>query len=113
MNFVTSLEVNFYPKYKLYFSLLNEGGSLKDIEKAKEEMLTVLKQELLYLSMRQIFVTVFSIVMIAEILNLVGVGFTITMIGLFRVLSLGYAFYAVGNTILLYLLYFSADRAAL
>ena len=113
VNFVTSLEANFYPKYKLYFSLLNEGGSLKDIEKAKEEMLTVLKQELLYLSMRQIFVTVFSIVMIAEVLNLVGIGFTITMIGLFRVLSVGYALYAVGNTILLYLLYFSADRAAL
>lgn len=113
VNFVTSLEVNFYPKYKLYFSLLNEGGSLKDIEKAKEEMLTVLKQELLYLAMRQIFVTVISIVMIAEVLNLAGVGFTTAMIGLFRVLSVGYAFYAVGNTMLLYLLYFSADRSAL
>lgn len=113
VNFVTSLEVNFYPKYKLYFSLLNEGGSLKDIEKAKEEMLTVLKQELLYLSMRQIFVTVISIVMIAEVLTLVGIGFTSTMIGLFRVLCVGYAFYAVGNTMLLYLLYFSADRSAL
>ena len=113
VNFVTSLEVNFYPKYKLYFSLLNEGGALKDIEKAKEEMLTVLKQELLYLSMRQIFVTIISIVLIAEVLNIVGVGFTTTMIGLFRVLCIGYAFYAVGNTMLLYLLYFSADIAAL
>lgn len=113
VNFVTSLEVNFYPKYKLYFSLLNEGGSLKDIVKAKDEMLTVLKQELLYLSMRQIFVTVVSIVMISEILTLVGIGFTTTMIGLFRVLCVGYAFYAIGNTTLLYLLYFSADMAAL
>lgn len=113
VNFVTSLEVNFYPKYKLYFSLLNEGGSLRDIEKAKVEMLTVLKQELLYLSMRQGFATTISIVLIAEILNIVGVGFTTTMIGLFRVLCVGYAFYAVGNTILLYLLYFSADQAAL
>ena len=113
VNFVTSLEVNFYPKYKLYFSLLNEGGSLKDIEKAKDEMLTVLKQELLYLSMRQIFVTVISIVMISEILTLVGIGFTTTMIGLFRVLCVGYAFYAIGNTILLYLLYFAADTATL
>jgi len=113
VNFVTSLEVNFYPKYKLYFSLLNEGGSLKDIEKAKDEMLTILKQELLYLSMRQIFVTVISIVMISEILTLVGIGFTTTMIGLFRVLCVGYAFYAIGNTILLYLLYFAADTATL
>jgi len=112
VNFVTSLEVNFYPKYRLYFSLLNESGSLKDIEKAKDEMLTVLKQELLYLSLRQVFATVISIVLISEILNVFGVGFTTTMIGLFRVLCIGYAFYAIGNTMLLYLLYFAADNAA-
>jgi len=63
--------------------------------------------------MRQIFVTIISIVMISEILTLVGIGFTTTMIGLFRVLCVGYAFYAIGNTILLYLLYFAADTAAL
>ena len=113
VNFVTSLEVNFYPKYKLYFSLLNKGGALSDIEKAKTEMLTVLKQELLYLALRQMFATIISIVFISEILNLIGVGFTNTMIGLFRVLCIGYAFYAVGNTMLLYLLYFAADSAAL
>ena len=113
VNFVTSLEVNFYPKYKLYFSLLNKGGALSDIEKAKIEMLTVLKQELLYLALRQMFVTIISIIFISEILNLVGVGFTNTMIGLFRVLCIGYAFYAIGNTMLLYLLYFAADSAAL
>jgi len=113
VNFVTSLEVNFYPKYKLYFGLLNKGGSLKDIEKAKAEMLTVLKQELLYLTLRQMFVTIISIVLISEFLNVIGLGFTTTMIGLFRVLCVGYAFYAIGNTMLLYLLYFAADRAAL
>lgn len=113
INFVTSLEVNFYPKYKLYFSLLNKGGSLADIEKAKAEMLTVLKQELLYLAMRQVFVTVISIVFISEVLDLIGLGLTTTMIGLFRVLCVGYAFYAIGNTMMLYLLYFAADTAAL
>ena len=113
VNFVTALEVNFYPKYKLYFKLLNESGALSDIEKAKEEMLTVLKQELLYLAMRQIFVTTISIIFISEVLNLLGVGFTSTMIGLFRVLCIGYAFYAIANTMFLYLLYFAADGQAL
>ncbi|MCD6577399.1 MAG: exopolysaccharide Pel transporter PelG [Anaerolineaceae bacterium] len=113
VNFVTSLEVNFYPKYKLYFSLLNKGGSLSDIEKAKSEMLTVLKQELLYLSLRQMFVTIISILLISEFLNMIGLGFTSMMIGLFRVLCIGYAFYAIGNTMLLYLLYFAADKDAL
>ena len=113
INFVTSLEVNFYPKYRLYFDLLNKGGALKDIEKAREEMLTVLKQELLYLALRQIFVTVLAVVFISQILALIGLGFTSTMIGLFRVLCVGYAFYAIANTMLLYLLYFAADRLAL
>jgi len=113
INFVTSLEVNFYPKYRLYFDLLNEGGTLKDIEKAREEMLTVLKQELLYLALRQIFVTIAAVVFISQVLMLIGLGFTSTMIGLFRVLCIGYAFYAVANTMLLYLLYFSADKLAL
>lgn len=113
INFVTSLEVNFYPKYRLYFDLLNKGGALKDVEKAKDEMLTILKQELLYLALRQIFVTIVAIVFISEILGLIGLGFTSTMIGLFRVLCVGYALYAIGNTMLLYLLYFAADRIAL
>ena len=56
---------------------------------------------------------IISIIFISEILNLLGVGFTNTMIGLFRVLCIGYAFFAVGNTMLLYLLYFAADNAAL
>ncbi len=113
VNFVTSLEVNVYPKYKLYFGLLNKSGALHDIEKSREEMLMVLKQELLYLALRQIFATVISIVFISEVLNLVGLGFTTTMIGLFRVLCVGYAFYAIGNSMMLYLMYFAADRAAL
>ena len=55
----------------------------------------------------------FVIVLISEILDVFGLGFTTTMIGLFRVLCVGYAFYAIGNTMLLYLLYFAADDAAL
>jgi uncharacterized membrane protein len=113
VNFVTSVEVNFYPKYRLYFSLLNEKGSLSDIEKAYEDMMTVLKQELLHLAIIQIFVTVFSIIIIGEILVYLPLGFTSVMIGTFRILCVGYAAYAIGNSFMLLLLYFASYEDAL
>lgn len=112
VNFVTSVEVNIYPRYSRYFNLLNGEGSLDDIEKANDEMLDVLKQELLYLSLRQIIVTILSIVVIGEILLYLNLGFTSVMIGLFRVLCIGYGLFAIGNTMMLFLLYFSQYRDA-
>ncbi|MEA3350793.1 MAG: exopolysaccharide Pel transporter PelG [Chloroflexota bacterium] len=112
VNFVTSVEVNFYPRYRLYFSLLNEGGTLGDIRKVYLEMLTVLKHELFYLAQRQMFVTVIAIVVIAGIIDNIGLGFTTMMIGLFRVLCVGYALFAIGNSVMLILLYFADNKGA-
>lgn len=112
VNFVTSVEVNVYPKYRRYFNLLNGEGSLSDIEKAHDEMLDVLKQELLYLSLKQIIVTIIAIVVVGEVLPYLGLGFTSVMIGLFRVLCIGYGLVAIGNTIILFLLYFSQYKDA-
>ena len=112
VNFVTSVEVNFYPKYQLYFSLINKNGSLTDIKKAYEEMLIVLKQELFYLALRQMFTTIITIIVGSEIISNLGFGFTNEMIGLFRVLCLGYAFYAIGNSIMLILLYYVDFKGA-
>lgn len=107
INFVTSVEVNFYARYRLYFSLLNEGGTLGDIRKVYSEMLTVIKHELFYLAQRQMFVTVIAIVVIAEVIDNLGLGFTTIMVGLFRVLCVGYALFAIGNSVMLILLYFA------
>ena len=112
VNFVTSVEVNFYPTYKRYFSLLNGDGSLSSVEKAYQEMMTVLKQELFYLAIRQVIVTIFAVIMIGELLVYFGLGFTSNMIGMFRVLSVGYGLYAIGNSLMLFLLYFSSNRDA-
>lgn len=113
VNFVTFVEVNFYPSYKRYFNLLNGEGSLSDVEKAYEEMMIVLKQELFYLAIQQVFVTIFAVVMLGEILVYFGFGFTSNMVGLFRVLSVGYGLYAIGNGLTLFLLYFSSNADAL
>lgn len=113
VNFVTSVEVNFYMTYSRYFNLLNGDGSLSNVESAYEEMLTVLKQELFHLAIQQVLVTLFSVVLIGEVLVYLGLGFTSNMIGLFRVLCVGYGLYAIGNTLVLFLLYFASNTDAL
>jgi polysaccharide biosynthesis protein PelG len=113
VNFVTSVEVSFYEKYRLYFSLLNEGGSLSDIDKAKEEMAVVLKQELFYMAQIQMAVEIIAIAVAGIVLPRLNTGFTPAMVGLFRVLCVGYGMYAIGNAMLLFLLYLSNYRDAM
>jgi uncharacterized membrane protein len=113
VGFVTSVEVTFYSKYRLYYSLLNEGGSLSDIDKAKQEMAVVLKQELFYLAQIQMAVEIIVIALAGTILPRLNMGFTPPMIGLFRVLCVGYGLYAMGNSMLLFLLYLSNYRDAM
>jgi uncharacterized membrane protein len=113
VNFVTSVEVNFYPKYKLYFGLLNGDGSLSNMEKAYDDMMDVLKQELFYLAVQQIFITLFSIVFIGELLSYLKLGFTGSMIAMFRVLCVGYGLFAIGNSLMLFLLYFADNTDAM
>jgi uncharacterized membrane protein len=113
VNLITTVEVRFYPIYRVYFSLLNESGSLGDINKARAEMIIVLSQELFYLALRQLFVTIVAVVVIGEVISNLGLGFTTATIGVFRVLCVGYALCAVGNSMMLMLLYFADNRGAL
>ncbi len=46
VNFVVSVEVNFYPRYRDYYSLFNDGGVVGDIVVAEEGMLSTLNSEL-------------------------------------------------------------------
>ncbi len=39
INFVASVEVRFYPKYRNYYGLFNDNGSIRDIQQAEVEML--------------------------------------------------------------------------
>jgi uncharacterized membrane protein len=112
VNFVTSVEVRFYSKYRMYFSLLNGDGSLINVERGYEEMTTVLRQELFYLAVQQVFVTILAVVVVGEFLNYFGLGFNSVMIGLFRILCVGYGLFAIGNSLMLFLLYFSDNWGA-
>ena len=107
VNFVVSVEVNFYPKYRAYYALLNDGGTVKDIVVAEREMLAVLNRELYYTALKQLFVTAAVISLEKMVLGVLPLGFNDGMHGYFRVLCVGYALYAVGNTVLMILLYFT------
>ncbi len=112
VNFVTSVEVNFYPRYRQYFSLFNGKGALSDVQRAETEMLTVLKQELYYLALRQVFATILFIVVGGPILVGLNMGFTEAMFGTFRILCVGYGLYAIANSIMLIQLYFADNQGA-
>lgn len=113
VNFVVSVEVNFYPKYRTYYSLFNDKGSIKDIRQAEGEMLAVLNSELKYTALKQLFTTALAISLGGVLLKLLPLGFNDLMQGYFRVLCVGYGMYAVGNTILLLLLYFTDYKGAM
>ena len=112
INFVTSVEVNFYPKYRTYYSLFNDEGTLRDIEQAERELRTTLQDELAYNAAKQVFVTIVFIVLGTILLPKLPLGFNEHMLGVFRVLCLGYAFYAIGNSVMLMTLYFSDEKGA-
>lgn len=101
------MEKNFYPKYRNYYSLFNDGGVVGDIVTAEEEMLAVLNRELRFTALKQLFVTAAVLSLENTLLALLPLGFNDLMHGYFRTLCVGYGLYAVGNTILMILLYFT------
>lgn len=112
INFVTTVEVNFYPKYRAYYSLFNDEGTLKDIEYAEHEMQVTIQNELAYNAAKQVFTTIFFVVFGSLLLPVLPLGFNEEMLGIFRILCLGYAFFAIGNSFMLMSLYFSDEQGA-
>ena len=113
INFVVSMEVNFYPKYRNYYSLFNDEGSIRDLKQAEHEMLEVLDNELRFSALKQIFATAVAISIGGIVLSYLPLGFNDLMEGYFRTLCVGYGIYAVANTMLLILLYFTDYQGGL
>lgn len=113
INFVVSVEVNFYPKYRDYCAMYNDKGNVQDIMQTQGEMLDVLRTQLLYMAVKQLCVTAISIALCKAVLGALPLGFNDQMYGYFRTLSVGYGLYAIGNTLMLLLLYFTDYNGAL
>lgn len=113
VNFVVSVEVNFYPKYRNYYSLFNDKGEIKDILQAGNEMRKVLNMELKYTALKQLLTTALAISIGQLLLTYLPLGFNDLMEGYFRTLCVGYGLYAIANTMMLILLYFTDYKGAL
>lgn len=112
VNFVVSVEVNFYPRYRDYYALYNDRGTILDIDVACEDMCSTLSRELLYAAVRQAFMTFLALVFGSVLLKSYPLGFTDRSLGIFRVLCIGYGLYAIANMFMLALLYFSDNTGA-
>jgi uncharacterized membrane protein len=112
IGFVTSCEVNFYPKYKHYFFLYNNGGTLKDIEMAELEMIQVLKKEIYDLAQKQFIVTMLFIIIGGFLLLPSSMIMDETSLSIYRILCIGYGLYAIANSLFLILLYFADNKGA-
>lgn len=113
VNFVVSVEVNFYPKYRDYNSLYSDKGTGQDIIQAEKEMLAVLKNEIFYTALKQLLFSCLAIALGGYVLDLVPLGFNEVMKGYFRTLCVAYCLYAIGNMLMLILLYFIDYKGAL
>lgn len=113
VNFVVSVEVSFYPHYRRYCELYQKKGSVGEILKSQEEMLEVLRTQLFYTAIKQLCATALALALGRLVLNWLPLGFTDLMHGYFRTLCIGYGLYAIANTQMLLLLYFTDYRGAL
>ena len=112
VNFVVSVEVNFYPKYRNHYSLYNDKGTIGDIKQSEKEMLDTLKTEIFYTALKQLLFTAACIALGGYLLDLLPLGFNEVMRGYFRTLCVAYGLYAIGNMLMLILLYFTDYKGA-
>ena len=113
VNFVVSVEVNFYPKYRNHYSLYNDKGTISDIKQSEKEMLLTLKTEIFYTSLKQLLFSAVCIAVGGYLLDMLPLGFNEIMRGYFRTLCVGYGLYAIGNMLMLILLYFTDYKGAM
>ena len=113
VNFVVSVEVNFYPKYRNHYSLYNDKGTIADIKQSEKEMLDTLKTEIFYTALKQLLFTAACIALGGYLLDMLPLGFNEVMRGYFRTLCVAYGLYAIGNMLMLILLYFTDYKGAL
>ncbi len=111
VNFIISVEVNFYAAYRRYFSAITEGGTMPEIRIAREQMERSMWQEIGNLIVVQIFSMAVYMILMRYFLALVG--FTADMMHMFRMMCIGYSLYCIGVSLIMLQLYFNDRRGAM
>ncbi|MDP4143618.1 MAG: exopolysaccharide Pel transporter PelG [Bacillota bacterium] len=109
--FTVKLETSIYPKYKHYYALAQGKGSIKDLKRAKEDLIGVLSTELKYMMEIQLFITFAFIIFGMRILP--SIGFTLLSTNIFAILTLGSFAYVSVFLVLIVLLYFDHRKGAM
>ena len=107
INFIISVEVNFYSAYREYFSAIINGGTMPQIQLARARMSRSLWQEITNLIVVQIFAMV--VYMLLARYFLTAIGFTTDMMHMFRMMCIGYSLYCIGTSLMMLQLYYN-DR---
>ncbi|RSK28321.1 hypothetical protein EJF36_16430 [Bacillus sp. HMF5848] len=111
MFFVISVETRFYERYRSFYGYINEGGSLQQIQRSKERMIQVLKEEILRLLRNQGVVTFMCIIAASWIASLLQAG--PEFVAIFRLTLIGAYFNAMILVLQLLLLYFEDLKGAM
>lgn len=103
--FVVRVETTFYKKYRKFCRNLEGGGTLKNIESAKREMISVLRKELINIIQVQ-FVLTLLLVVFGVLILLPVLGKDRQTIELFVLLAIGYFMTYMTFIMITILLYF-------
>lgn len=108
--FIVKVETNFHDRYKTYSEAVI-GASLRDIEKAKNNMFRLLVQQLSYVAQVQAVIT--SSIFLIVIIFFERLGFTGITLALYPTLVIGYFIVYIMYCNIIYLYYFSDIKGAL
>jgi len=111
VQFMVSVEVNFYQKYKAYFNAISGGGTMLEITALGDEMAASLKHELSRLTQMQVYLMIIYAVLMRYALETIG--FTHGMISMFQMMCVGYSAFALVNCLVLLMLYFNDRTGAM
>lgn len=108
--FVTLFETKFSECYQTYFVLLGHGGTVSEIENAKDRMFEALYKGFRTLCSIQLIACLLFVTVGAKVLDVLNIGMTQDMLNTFRIFCVGYSLYYIGNVVTLVQLYFANEK---
>lgn len=109
--FVVSVETKVYRQYREYFDAVLHGGTLQNIVQTRRNMETVIFRELGHMVTMQLFISIISATVFANMLK--GMGLDGEQTAVFRTLCFGYCLYGLAKCQVILMLYFEDRKGAL
>ena len=101
-----SMETRFSKIFGRFLRFLNGGAPISYIEDETLLSQQIMYNELFFILIKQFIITLCFLVFGSVLIPEMNLGLTHDMLGTYRVLCVGYAFFAIGNSFCLVLLYF-------